>query len=124
VKTIGVIYSLPSVVPIVGPVPPADEAATGVKQYGGDISEPLIISKHDPAYTELARTDMVEGTVMVSLVVDEHGVPQHVRLARGLGDGLDEKAIEAVKQDRFKPAMENDKPVAVFMYLPVDFKLN
>jgi len=123
VKTIGVLYSLPSVVPVVGPVPPADEAVAGVKQYGGDITAPLIMFKHDPDYTELAKTDKVEGTVTVSLVVDEHGVPQHVQVARGLGDGLDEKALEAVKQDRFRPAMQNDKPVAVFMYLHVDFKL-
>jgi len=123
-KTIGVIYSLPRLAGMVGPVPPAEEAAAGVKQYGGDISTPMIMYKVDPEYTELARTDKVEGTVSISMVVDEHGLPQHMQLVRGLGDGLDEKAVGAAKQYRFRPAMENNKPVPVFMYLTVDFKLH
>jgi TonB family protein len=123
-ETIGVLYSLPRLAGMVGPVPPADEAAAGVKQYGGDVTTPAPIYEVHPEYTELARTDKVEGAVSVSLVVDEHGVPQHVQLARGLGDGLDEKAIGAVKQYRFRPAKEKDTPVAVFMYLEVNFKLN
>ena len=124
VKTMGVLYSLPGLVPVAGPVPPAEEAAAGVKQFGGDIAAPVMILRVDPDYTELAKTDKVEGAVTVSLVVDEHGVPQHVQVVRALGDGLDERAVEAVKQDRFKPARENDKPVAVFLYLPLNFKLN
>jgi TonB family protein len=123
VKTIGVIYSLPNVVPVVGPAPPADEAAAGVKQYGGDVKAPMIIYKVNPDYTELAKTDKVEGTVIVSLVVDEHGLPQHVKLLRGLGDGLDEKAVEAVKKYVFKPGTENDKPVAVYLNVEVKFQL-
>jgi len=124
VKTIGVIYSLPSLVPVVGPVPPPEEAAAGVKQFGGDITQPLMILRNDPEYTTQARTDKVEGAVTVSLVVDEHGVPQHVQVARGLGDGLDEKAVEAAKKDRFSSARQNGNPVAVFLYVPIDFKLN
>ena len=122
--TIGVNYTLPSLTPVVGPVPPADEAAAGVKQYGGDVTRPLPIYEPGPEYTELARTDKVQGAVTISLVVDEHGQPQHVQVVRGLGDGLDEKAVDAVKRYQFRPAKENDKPVAVFVYLPVDFKLN
>jgi TonB family protein len=106
-----------------GPAPPADEAAAGVKQYGGDVTAPLQIYKVDPEYTDLARTDKVQGTVTVSLVVDEHGVPQHVKVVRGLGDGLDEKAVDVVTRDRFRPGMGNGKPVAVFLYYKVDFAL-
>ena len=109
--------------PVVGPAPPADEAAAGVKQYGGDVSAPLQIYKVEPEYTDLARTDRVQGTVTLSLVVDEHGVPQHVKVVRGLGDGLDEKAVDAVQRSRFRPAMENGKPVAVFLYYKADFAL-
>ncbi|MGP8260499.1 MAG: TonB family protein [Acidobacteriaceae bacterium] len=123
VKTIGAIYSLPSVAPVVGPAPPADEAAAGVKQFGGDVTAPRIISEPWPGYTELARRDKVEGVVTVGLVVDEHGLPQHVKLLRGLGDGLDEKAVEAVKKYVFKPAMENGKPVAVYLNVEVKFQL-
>lgn len=123
--TIGLMYQLPSPTPVVGPVPPADEAAAGVKQYGGDVTTPLpIYEPGQPEYTELARTDKVQGAVTVSLVVDEHGLPQHVQVVRGLGDGLDEKAVDLVKHYQFRPAKENDKPVAAFVYLNVDFKLN
>ena len=127
VTNIKFIYQLPSQLPgmppVSGPAPPAEEAAAGVKQYGGNVTAPLQIYRVDPEYTDLARTDKVQGTVTVSLVVDEHGVPQHVKVVRGLGDGLDEKAVDAVKQDRFRPGRENDKPVPVFLYYKVDFAL-
>jgi TonB family protein len=106
-----------------GPVPPLDEAAAGVKQFGGDVKPPAIISEPQPEYTDLARTDKVQGAVLVSLVVDEHGLPRHVRVLRGLGDGLDEKAIEAVNRYHFKPAMQNDKPVPVYATIDVNFAL-
>ena len=114
---------LPGMPPLTGPFPPPEEAAAGVKQVGGDVTAPLPIYEVDPEYTDLARTDKVQGEVTVGLVVDEHGLPQHVKVVRGLGDGLDDKAADAVKQYKFKPARENDKPVAVFAYLKVDFKL-
>jgi TonB family protein len=83
----------------------------------------MIISQPSPEYTELARTDNVEGVVTVGLVVDEHGLPQHVKLLRGLGDGLDEKALDAAKKYVFKPGMENSKPVAVWLNVEVKFQL-
>jgi len=55
--------------------------------------------------------------------VDEKGLPTHVRVVRGLGMGLDEKAIEAVKQYRFRPSMENGKPVTVQMNVDVMFQI-
>jgi TonB family protein len=116
-------YPLPGMPPVVGPAPPADEASAGVKQYGGDVSAPLQIYKVEPEYTDLARTDRVQGTVTLSLVVDEHGVPQHVKVVRGLGDGLDEKALAAVTRGRFRPGMENGKSVPVFLYYKADFAL-
>lgn len=114
---------LPGMPPVVGPAPPADEAAAGVKQYGGDVMAPLQIYKVEPEYTDLARTDKVQGTVTLSLVVDEQGVPQRVKVVRGLGDGLDEKAVDAVTRSRFRPGMENGKAVSVFLYYKADFAL-
>jgi TonB family protein len=116
-------FQLPGMPPVVGPAPPADEAAAGVKQYGGDVTAPLPIYRVDPDYTDLARTDRVQGVVTLSLVVDEHGVPQHVKVVRGLGDGLDEKALDALTRSRFRPGMENHKAVPVFLYYKVDFAL-
>ena len=51
------------------------------------------------------------------------GLPTHVRVLRGLGMGLDEKAVEAVKQYRFRPSMENGKPVTVEMNIDVMFQI-
>ena len=106
---------------VVGLVPGADETVVVAKKIG--VIPPLAIHQPKPEYTELARKDKVEGVVVVSLVVDEQGLPQHLKVTRGLGDGLDENAIKAVKQYRFNPAMENGKPVAVYLNIEVDFKL-
>ncbi len=61
--------------------------------------------------------------MLVSLWVDEKGNPLHVRVAKGIGMGLDERAVAAVKLYRFKPAMENGKPVTVEMNIEVTFTI-
>jgi TonB family protein len=100
-----------------------DGYGTGVKQIGGGVKGPVPIYESEPEYTELARQDKVQGVVLVHLVVDEQGLPQHLHVSRGLGDGLNEKAVEAVRQYRFKPATENGKPVAVWLNVEVNFQL-
>ncbi len=61
--------------------------------------------------------------MLVNLWVDEQGRPSHVRVIRGVGMGLDERAMEAVKQYKFKPAMENGKPVLVELNVEVNFQI-
>jgi periplasmic protein TonB len=46
-----------------------------------------------------------------------------VQVVRGLGHGLDEKAVESVKRYQFTPALENGKPVVVAMNLEIDFRM-
>ena len=121
--SITVNYTLGDSTTVVGPIPPADEASAGVKQVGGDVKGPMVIYEPEPSYTELAKQDKVEGIVLINMVVDEQGLPQHLHVSRGLGDGLDEKAVEAVKQYKFKPATENGKPVAVYLNVEVNFKI-
>jgi protein TonB len=60
---------------------------------------------------------------MVSIIVDKNGIPQNVHVTRGVGLGLDEKAVDAVKQYKFKPATENGKPVAVYLNVEVNFEI-
>jgi periplasmic protein TonB len=60
---------------------------------------------------------------VVSLVVDAHGMPRHVHTIRKLGMGLDEKAIEAVRQYKFKPSTLHGKPVAVQITIEVNFHI-
>jgi len=57
------------------------------------------------------------------VIVDEQGRPTHVRVVRAIGMGLDEKAIEAVKQYKFKPAMLHGKPVKVAVDVNVRFQI-
>ena len=93
----------------------------GPRHVGGSVSMPEVLYSVEPEFSEEARKAKASGDVSVYLWVDERGNPTHVRVVRGMGMGLDEKAIEAVKQYRFKPAMENGKPVTVEMYVIVNF---
>jgi protein TonB len=95
----------------------------GLRHVGGSVSMPEVIYSVDPEFSEEARKAKVSGDVAVYLWVDEHGNPTHVRVMHGIGMGLDEKAVEAVKQYRFKPAMENGRPVKVEMYVVVNFQI-
>jgi len=95
----------------------------GVFRVGGGVSAPKIIYQPDPEYSEEARKAKYSGTCMLWLVVGPDGKPRDIRVARTLGLGLDEKAIEAVRTWRFEPAMRDGKPVAVMINVEVSFRL-
>jgi protein TonB len=95
----------------------------GVRQVGGGVGPPTLIYKVEAEFSEEARKAKVSGNVVVGLVVDEKGNATHVHVVRGLGMGLDEKAVEAVRQFRFKPALENGKPVKVEVNVEVNFQI-
>jgi protein TonB len=95
----------------------------GLMHVGGGVSAPVPTYEVEPEFSEEARKAKFMGTVTVALIVNAQGLPQNVHLARGVGMGLDEKAIEAVKQYRFKPAMFNGKPVAVEVNVEVNFQI-
>ena len=95
----------------------------GPKHIGGGISAPVLIYSVEPEFSEEARKAKVAGNVLVNLWVDTNGLPSHVHVIRGVGMGLDENAVAAVKQYRFKPAMENGKPVLVELNVEVNFQI-
>ena len=95
----------------------------GVRQVGGGVSAPIEVYRVEPEFSEEARKAKISGNVLVNLWVDKKGRVTHVSVLKGLGMGLDEKAIEAVKQFRFKPAMEDGKPVTVEMNIDVNFQI-
>jgi periplasmic protein TonB len=95
----------------------------GVYHVGGGVAAPKLIYQVDPEFSEEARKAKFSGNVEVYLIVDEQGNPTHIRIARGVGMGLDEKAIEAVRQYKFKPATQNGKPVKVDIYVDVNFQI-
>jgi protein TonB len=95
----------------------------GLKKIGGGVSSPELIFKVDPEFSEEARRTKFMGIVLVNLIVDQQGRPVNVHVLRGVGMGLDDKAVAAVKQYRFKPAKEAGKPVAVEMNVEVNFQI-
>jgi protein TonB len=95
----------------------------GVYRIGGGVSAPAVLLKIEPEYSEEARKAKWQGTVVLSLIVDDKGQPQELKVVRALGLGLDQKAIEAVTKWRFKPGMKDGKPVAVQATIEVNFRL-
>jgi len=95
----------------------------GVFHVGGAVMAPRLIVQVDPEFSEEARKAKFSGNVEVYIWVDTDGKPSHIRVVRGVGMGLDEKAVEAVRQYRFKPAMKDGKPVQVDLYIDVNFQI-
>jgi periplasmic protein TonB len=95
----------------------------GVFRTGGGVSSPILVSKKEPEYSEEARKAKYQGTVLLYVEIDTNGRAQNIRVQRSLGLGLDEKAVEAVKQWKFKPGMKDGKPVIVAATIEVNFRL-
>ena len=95
----------------------------GVFRVGGGVSAPRVIQQVDPEYSEEARKAKYQGTVVLQCVVGPDGMPRQMKVERSLGMGLDQKAIEAVKQWRFEPAKKAGTPVAVLIDVEVNFRL-
>jgi len=88
-------------------------AADGSYRIGSGVTRPQLIQKVEPARTEEARQAGISGLVLVSLTVDSEGNPRNLAVTRGLGYGLDENALEAVRQWQFHPGLKDAVPVAV-----------
>jgi TonB family protein len=96
----------------------------GLMSVGGGVSAPQLIHSAEPEFTEDARRANYQGTVSIKLIVDSQGNPQDIRVASHLGMGLEEKAIEAVRQYKFRAAMYQGHPVSVQILIDVDFHLH
>lgn len=99
-------------------------AGGGLYQVGGGVSMPVLVYQPEAEFSDEARRNKYQGVCVVSLIVDAHGNPQNVHVVRSLGMGLDEKAMEAVRKYKFKPALKDGRiPVAVPISVEVDFHL-
>jgi periplasmic protein TonB len=96
----------------------------GLMSVGGGVSAPMVVRSVEPEFTQEARQANFQGNVSIKLIVDSQGNPQNITLLSHLGMGLDEKAVEAVKQYKFRPAMYQGHPVAVQIVLEVAFHLH
>jgi periplasmic protein TonB len=95
----------------------------GLYHVGGGVSAPQLVFAPDPEFSDEARRAKYQGVCVVSLIVDAQGNPQRVQVVRHLGMGLDEKAVEAVRQYKFKPATLQGKPVPVEVNIEVNFRI-
>jgi TonB family protein len=89
------------------------------------VTAPILIHKIEAGYTQQAREAKVQGTVLLQVKIDATGAVdgEQIKVLRGLGFGLDEKAVEAVKQWKFKPATKAGTPVAAPANIEVNFRL-
>ncbi len=106
----------------------------GRYHVGDGVSAPTVIFSAEPEFSEKARKAKLRGDCALSLTVDVDGFPKNVTVVRSIAEGqpekrrlaaisLDEKAIEAVKQYRFKPAMLDGRPVPVEVQINVNFQI-
>jgi periplasmic protein TonB len=95
----------------------------GTYRVGGGVTAPRVIYAPDPEFSDEARKAKFQGTVVLWLVVGPDGRTHEVRVFRSLGMGLDEKAIEALRQWRFEPGRKDGIAVAVQVNVEVNFRL-
>lgn len=95
-----------------------DDAPTII---GKGVTAPVVLSQSVPNFTNLARQMKYGGNVTLHFIVKEDGAVSNVSILSPLGLGLDEQAIGALYQYRFKPAMEGNMPVAVYLNVDVNF---
>lgn len=88
-----------------------------------NVSAPKLIYKVEPSYEPSAKDDKIEGLVVLGLVVTKEGIAGQIVVKKSLDPRLDEKAIEAVKQWRFKPGQKNGEDTNVQVTIQVNFRL-
>ncbi|HKO13288.1 MAG TPA: energy transducer TonB [Acidobacteriaceae bacterium] len=103
-----------------------DAAPSGVAKFDrkAGISAPVLRYAPDPPrFSEAAKEAHVGGVCVVGLVINAQGRPQESWIVQPMGEGLDEQAIVAVNQYRFKPAMQHGQPVPVKVNIEVHFRI-
>jgi len=109
-----------------GGIGPGDGSRLGSHLSGPPVRvtrDPQLIYKEEPEYSDEARKARHEGTVVLEIDVDTAGRPTNIRVIRGLGLGLDEKAMAAVSHWKFRPALAGDRPVVAPAQIRVSFHL-
>jgi len=122
-ETYGAVYE----VTIARPAPTASEAPPLDLRHidPRDVTPPVLVQRVEPAYPEAARRSRAEGQVIVEAIISDRGEVQDPRIVRPVSNGLlNESAIRAVRQWRYRPAVVRGKPVRVYVTVTVTFRLN
>jgi TonB family protein len=104
------------------PAPPSARSHAAPTETGPGVPAE-IISKPTPVYTQEARSLRIQGEVLLEVVLQASGNLQVLRVVRGLGHGLDDNAVKAAEQIRFKPATKNGQPADSTVVLHIIFQL-
>jgi protein TonB len=88
-----------------------------------ELTPPVVIRKVEPEYSAEARSKRIEGVVKLSAVINAEGAAVKIKVTAPLDPGLDQRAVEAVQQWRFRPAKKDGTPVAMTAAISVDFRL-
>jgi TonB family protein len=102
---------------------PQEAAVSPVFRVGGGVTAPKLLYKVEPQYSEEARSAKYQGTVLLKVVVDVDGLAKDIQVVNGLGLGLDEQAVTAIMQWKFKPGEQDGVPVPVMAQIEINFKL-
>jgi protein TonB len=92
-------------------------------RVGGEVKEPVEISRVKPQYPEAARKARMQGVVILEAIITKDGSVSDVRVLRGINPLLDNAAMRAVQQWKYKPATFNGRPVPVYLTVTVTFTL-
>jgi len=92
-------------------------------RVGGEVKEPVEISRVKPQYPEAARKARMQGVVILEAIITKVGNVESVRILRGINPLLDNAAMRAVQQWKYKPATFNGRPVPVYLTVTVTFTL-
>ena len=95
----------------------------GAYRPGRGVTAPRVIYQTDPEFSEEARKAKYQGTCVLGVVVDANGRPTNIRVLSALGMGLDEKAMESVKNCKLEPGQKDGHAVPVENAVEVDFHL-
>lgn len=105
------------------------------EKVGPGVTPPVPIYKVEPSYTQEAKEAKLEGTVVLSIVIEADGAPSQVKVlkhrlyyretqAESTDDlGLGTKAVECIGQWKFRPAAKEGKPIAVQATVEMTFRL-
>lgn len=106
------------------PLQGAQSGSSGkIYKVGNGVTPPKVLDKVEPEYSAEAKDAHIEGTVLLKVEIAPEGTAQNIEVVQGVGSGLNEKAVEAVKQWKFVPGMKDGEPVTVQAMIEVNFKL-
>jgi TonB family protein len=108
---------------VLAPIPDPQAAPAPPEKVGNGVTAPHLLNSPEAEFSDYARRNKIQGECKFSMVVDEHGLPQDIKIVTPMEASLLENAYEVIRQYRFKPGAKDGAPVRVQIEVTVDFKL-